>query len=121
MGGRCFYASPESRDVPRRQTSAAVAVTFLERRRERDVDERLPAEPAYVGGLEAVVRQDPVPRVLRLRERAQAVRSQELLFRRETVDALLRVDHEDAVGLVDAVDRADVDARAVFDVDAGLG
>src|SRR5215203_2607976 len=36
------------------------------------------------------------------------------------VDALLRVDHEDALGLVDAVDGADVDARFVLDVDAGL-
>ena len=37
------------------------------------------------------------------------------------VDALLRVDDEDPPELVDAVDRADIDARAVFDVDAGLG
>ena len=36
------------------------------------------------------------------------------------VDALLRVDHEHPRGLVDAVDRADVDARAILDVDAGL-
>src|SRR5262249_5643811 len=37
------------------------------------------------------------------------------------VDALLRVDDEHPVELVDAVDRADVDAGAVFDVDTGLG
>src|SRR3954454_9428183 len=36
------------------------------------------------------------------------------------VDALLRVDHEDPAGLVDAVHGADVDAGLVFDVDAGL-
>ena len=40
---------------------------------------------------------------------------------RATVDALLRVDHEHAADLVDAVDRADVDAGAVLHVDAGLG
>ena len=37
------------------------------------------------------------------------------------VDALLRVDDEDPLELVDAVDGADVHARAVFDVDTGLG
>src|SRR3954454_16640725 len=37
------------------------------------------------------------------------------------VDALLGVDDEDPVGFVDAVERADVHAGAVFDVDAGLG
>src|SRR6266508_2700031 len=37
------------------------------------------------------------------------------------VDALLGVDDEEALELVDAVDRADVYAGAVFDVDAGLG
>jgi hypothetical protein len=30
-------------------------------------------------------------------------------------------DDQDPLELVDAVDRADVDAREVFDVDAGLG
>src|SRR5205823_14379387 len=35
--------------------------------------------------------------------------------------ALLRVDHEDAVGLVDAVHGTDIHAGQVFDVDAGLG
>ena len=66
-----------------------------------DLDERLP----LVG--ERVLREDRLDRALRLA--------------RAAVDALLRVDHEDPVGLVDAVDRADVDAGAVFDVDAGLG
>ena len=37
------------------------------------------------------------------------------------VDALLRVDHEDPSGLMDAVDRADIDAGAILDVDARLG
>jgi len=37
------------------------------------------------------------------------------------VDALLGVDHEHPAGLVDAVHGADVDARLVLDVDAGLG
>ena len=37
------------------------------------------------------------------------------------VDALFGVDDEDPIGLVDAVDGTDVDARFVFDVDAGLG
>src|SRR2546423_8910626 len=40
---------------------------------------------------------------------------------RTAVDALLGIDHEDALRLVDAVDGADVDARSVFDVDARLG
>src|SRR5262249_11565724 len=35
-------------------------------------------------------------------------------------DALLGVDDEDPLALVDAVDRADVDARPVLDVDARL-
>ena len=41
--------------------------------------------------------------------------------RGEAVDALLGVDDQDPLEVVDAVDRADVDAREVFDVDAGLG
>ena len=40
---------------------------------------------------------------------------------RTAVDALLGIDHEDPIGLVDAIDGTDVDARTVFDVDAGLG
>src|SRR5581483_4380392 len=63
-----------------------------------DQHERLP----LVG--QRVLREDRLDRALRLAGPA--------------VDALLRVDDEDAVRLVDAVDRAHVDARAVFDVDA---
>src|SRR5437867_12365707 len=37
------------------------------------------------------------------------------------IDALLRVDHEDAVGLVDAVHGTDIHAGQVLDVDTGLG
>src|SRR5215204_5110651 len=36
------------------------------------------------------------------------------------VDAFLGIDDQDPLELVDAIDWADVDARAVFDVDAGL-
>src|SRR5688572_9295319 len=46
-----------------------------------------------------------------------------LRFARSAVDALVGVDevHRVIVGRVDAVDRADVDARRVLDADAGLG
>ena len=44
-----------------------------------------------------------------------------LRFACPAIDALLRIDDQDPLELVDAVDRADIDARAVFDVDAGLG
>src|SRR5207302_6137545 len=44
-----------------------------------------------------------------------------LRFACAAVDALLRIDHQDPVRLVNAVDGAHVDAREVFDVDAGLG
>ena len=66
-----------------------------------DLDERVP----FVG--QRVLGEDRLDRALGLAGAA--------------VDALLRVDDEDPVGLVDAVDRADVDAGEVFDVDAGLG
>src|SRR6476660_9691431 len=42
-------------------------------------------------------------------------------FAGTAIYALLGIDHEDALGFVDAVDRADVHAGLVFDVDAGLG
>ncbi len=42
-------------------------------------------------------------------------------FARPAVDAFLRIDDEDPLEHVDAVDRADVHARQVFDVDARLG
>ena len=66
-----------------------------------DLDERLP----FVG--QRVLRKDRLDGALGLA--------------RAAVDALLGVDDEDAAGLVDAVHGADVDAGAVFDVDAGLG
>jgi hypothetical protein len=65
-----------------------------------DLDERVP----LVG--ERVLRKDRLDRALR--------------FARPAIDAFLGVDDEDAIGFVDAIDRADVDARAVFDVDARL-
>ena len=49
------------------------------------------------------------------------MRGHELLGRCEAVDALLGVDDQHSLELVDAVDRADVHAGLVFDVDAGLG
>src|SRR4029077_14884431 len=42
-------------------------------------------------------------------------------FAGAAVDALIRIDDEDALQQMDAVDRADVDAGEVFDVDAELG
>ncbi len=44
-----------------------------------------------------------------------------LRFARPAIDALLGIDDQDPAELVNAVDRADVDTRAVFDVDTGLG
>ena len=44
-----------------------------------------------------------------------------LRLARTAVDALLGIDHEHALGLVDAVHRAHVHAGLVQDVDAGLG
>src|SRR5439155_1030679 len=66
-----------------------------------DLDERLP-----LGG-QRVLREDRLDRALRLAGAA--------------VDALLRVHHENPARLVDAVDGANVDAGAIFDVDAWLG
>ena len=66
-----------------------------------DPDERLPLVR------QCVFREDRLDGALRLTGAA--------------VDALLRVDHEHPRGLVDAIDRADVDAGLVFDVDTGLG
>src|SRR5512134_325612 len=69
-------------------------------------------------------------RVVDLHERVPLVRQRVLREDRlhralglacPAVDALLGIDHEDPLVLVDAVDGADVDAREVFDVDAGLG
>ena len=66
-----------------------------------DLDERLP----LVG--HRVLGEDRLDRALGLAGAA--------------VDALLGIDHEHAVGLVDAVDGADVDAGLVLHIDAGLG
>src|SRR5262249_47921914 len=66
-----------------------------------DLHERLP----FLG--QRILREDRLDGALRLAGAA--------------VDALLRIDDEQPVGLVDAVGRADVDARPVLDVDAGLG
>src|SRR3954452_24849708 len=66
-----------------------------------DLHERLP----LIG--KRVFREDRLDRALRLA--------------RATIDALLRVDHEDAVRLMDAIDWPDVDTGQIFDVDAGLG
>src|SRR4051794_26003368 len=44
-----------------------------------------------------------------------------LRLARAAIDALLGIDHEDAVRLMDAVDGTDVDTGQVFDVNAGLG
>jgi hypothetical protein len=65
-----------------------------------DADERLP----LVG--QRVLREDRLDGTLGLAGAA--------------VDALLGVDDEDPVGLVDAVDGADVDAREVFDVGSAM-
>src|SRR6266480_879042 len=66
-----------------------------------DLDKRLPLVR------QGVLREDRLHRAFRLT--------------RTAVDALLGVDDEYAFGLVDAVDRADIHAGLVFDVDAGLG
>src|SRR5262249_35112467 len=66
-----------------------------------DLHDRLPFVP------ERVLREDRLDRALR--------------FARPAVDTFLRVDDQHPPELVDAVDRADVHAGLVFDVDAGLG
>ena len=121
MGRGRFDRTPVPRTVAGRQPHSAVARPLLERGRKLDLDKRLAAEPPHVGGPEAAVGQHTHRLVLELAERPQAVRSHELLAGGEAVDALLRVDDEDPVRLVDAVHRADVHAGLVFDVDTGLG
>src|SRR3954468_22463826 len=66
-----------------------------------DADEGLP----FVG--ERVLREDRLDGAFRLA--------------RAAVDALFGVNDEDSICLVDAVDGAHVNARSVFDVDAGFG
>ena len=93
----------------------------------------LPATmPLLVGvGLDELVHRGDaaVERVVDLHERLPVVRDRVLRQDRldralglagAAVDALLRVDHEHAVGLVDAVDGADALARDVLHVDAGF-
>ena len=113
--------SPELRDVPRGETHAAVPRSFLEGRRQFELDERLAAEPFHDSGSEAVVGQHSARLTFEFREGPDALAREELLGRRETIDALLGVNDQDPLELVDAVDRADIDAGEVFDVDAGLG
>src|SRR2546423_9986958 len=111
---------PELRDVPRRQTRAAMPRSFLEGWGQLELDERLAAEPFHDSGSEAVVGQHSARLTFELREGADALARQELLGGRETIDALLRVNDQDPLELVDTVDRADIDAGEVFDVDAWL-
>ena len=85
-------------------------VSFLERGSELDVDQLLATKPLHDRRLETVIGEDSTRLVLELGERAKAARRHELLRPGEAVDALLWIDHEDAVGLVDAVDGTDVDA-----------
>src|SRR4029450_5735353 len=58
-----------------------------------------------------------------LRERVFGEDRLDRAFRlaRTAVDALFRINDQEPIELVDAVDRTDVDAGTVFDVDAGLG
>ena len=121
MGRRRPDRPTELRDVARRQPRPAVAVALVERRRQLELHQRLPAKPLHECGLEAVVGQHSHRLVLDLGEGPDALRGHEPLRRREAVDALLGIDDQEPLELVDAVDRADVDAGAVFDVDAGLG
>ena len=121
MGRSCVDRPPESRDVPRGEPRTPVPISFLEPRRKLDLHERTFPEPLHDRRPEPGVGQDAARLVFELRERPQAVRRKELLRRGEAVDALLGVDDEDPLEHVDAVDRADVDAREVFDVDARLG
>ena len=75
----------------------------------------------FVGVRERVVDLDEGVPLVRERVLGEDRLHRALRFARPAVDALLRVDDQDPLELVDAVDRADVDAREVFDVDAGLG
>src|SRR5439155_14507290 len=92
-----------------------------ERGCELDVHERPPSESLHDGGLEAGGREHTALLILELSERADAPGCDQLLGGSEAVDALLGIDHEDPFRLVNAVDGTHVDAREVFDVDAGFG
>src|SRR5439155_16773922 len=113
--------SPEPRDVASGETGAPVPRSFLERRSQLELDQRLAVETFHRRRFETIVGQHPARLALELLEGPDALSREELLRRREAVYALLRVDDQDPLELVDAIDRADVDAREVFDVDAGLG
>src|SRR5438876_9771633 len=113
--------SPEPRDVASGETGAPVPRSFLERRSQLELDQRLAVETFHRRRFETIVGQHPTRLTLELLEGPDALSREELLRRREAVYALLRVDDQDPLELVDAVDRADIDAREVFDVDAGLG
>src|SRR6266542_1765194 len=111
----------KSRDVARRQPRTPVAIALLERRGELHAYERLAAKSLDDGRVEPGVRQDSAGLVLQLGERPDPVVRQKLLFRGEAVDALLGIDDEKPLVLVDAVHGTDVHARPVFDVDTGFG
>src|SRR6266536_4107406 len=113
--------SPEPRDVAGGQAGAAIPGSLFERGRQLELDERFPAKSLHDGRLESAVGQNTARLVLELCKRAETIRSEELLPRGEAVDALLGVDDQDPLELVDAVHRADVHAREVLDVDARLG
>src|SRR6266576_6101508 len=81
---------------------APVPVALLEGRRQLQAHERLAVEALDESGPEADVRKDAAGHILELGECPKPPRGQELLTRSEAVDAFLRVDHEDALGLVDA-------------------
>ena len=70
--------------------------------------------------LERVVDFDKRLPLLRQRILGKDCFNRALRFACPAVDALLWIDDQDALRLVDAVDRADVDAREIFDVDARL-
>ena len=117
----CPDRSAESGDVSRRETGSAVPVALLERGRELDLDQLPTAKSPDKRRPEAVVRQNLARAVLELGERPETVTRDQLLRRSKAVDALLGIDDQDSCELVDAVDRAHIDAGLVFDVDAGLG
>src|SRR5712691_1823932 len=101
--------APEPRPIAGREARSSIAIPFFERRRQLDPDKWLAPEALDDCRLEAAVREDAAGLILQLLERPNAPGRDELLFRREAVDALLGVDDEDALSLVNAVDRADVD------------
>src|ERR687887_303469 len=106
MRGSGENRMPEPRAVACCQALPSVTRSLLEGGRERNLDQGLAAEPLDNCGFEAAVGQDVARLILQLRERPNAPRGNEPLRGGEAVDALLGTD---------------VDAGAIFDVDAGLG